>query len=83
MLTLAIFNADVRSFHGRCFNKAMTSRNDLSYVVGEGEDRWDCRPSDEDAAALGKYGLRLGDTAVECADVGNNCEAKYHLKKMH
>ena len=69
--------------HCRCFNKAMTQKNDLSYVVGEGEDRWDCRLSDEDAAGLGRFRLKLGDTKVECTDVGNDCRAEYNLKKMH
>ena len=71
-------------FHYRCFNKAMTAKNDLSYVVGEGEDRWDCRLSDEDAAGLGRFRLKLGETTVECADVvSGDCRAEYRLKKMH
>ena len=61
----------------------MTPKNDLSYVVGEGEDRWDCRLSVEDAAELGRFRLKLGDTKVECADIGSSCGAEYHLKKMH
>ena len=61
----------------------MTPMNDLSFVVGEGEDRWDCRLSDEDAAELGRFRLKLSDTDVECADVAGDCRAEYHLKKMH
>ena len=61
----------------------MTPMNDLSFVVGEGEDRWDCRLSDEDAAELGRFRLKLGDTEVECEDIGENCRAEYCLKKMH
>ena len=67
----------------RCFNKAMTQENDIFFLVGKGEDRWDCRISDAETEELKKYGLQLEDTFVKCPSLADgDCRAGYKLKRI-
>ena len=60
----------------RCFNKAKTPGDDIYFLVGKGEVRWDCFISDEDTEELKNYGLQLWDTFVQCPSLANgDCRA--------
>ena len=62
----------------------MTPENDLYFIVGKGEVRWDCRLLDAETEELKKYGLQLEDTFVHCESLahGGICKAGYKLKKI-
>ena len=61
----------------------MTSGNDLYYLVGKGEVRWECDLSHEDTRELKKYGLLLEDTFVHCPSLADgDCMAGYKLNKI-
>ena len=67
----------------RCSNKAMMSGNDLFYIVGKGEVRWECYVVHEDSRELRKYGLQLEDTFVHCPSLAEgDCRAGFKLKKI-
>ena len=70
----------------RCYNKALRRGNSriLSYIVGQGEDRWDCHPTERDARVLRSHGLELHRTYVKCTDVSSSgaCEASYILREI-
>ena len=62
----------------RCFNKAMTDNQTLSYVIGKGEDRWDCEATDD--AEMREYNVKLAYVIINCKDVRGDCHAVYNLK---
>ena len=59
-------------------NKAKTGN--LSYVIGEGENRWDCRIDEETDRDLKKFWVKVEDVTVHCLDVRGECYAVYKLK---
>ena len=73
----------------RCYNKELRQGNSggnsriLSYIVGQGEDRWDCHPTERDANELKSHGLELHRAYVKCTDVSSGaCEASYILREI-
>ena len=67
----------------RCFNKAMAPENDIFFLVGKGEVRWDCRISDAETEGLKRCGLQLKDTFVHCPSLADgDCMAGYKLNKI-
>ena len=64
----------------KCFNKAITPENDIYYIVGKGEVRWECKLLDQDTEELKKYGLQLENTFVRCPSLADGeCMAGYKL----
>ena len=57
----------------------MGPSNNFSYIINEGEDRWECLVSDDDKGKLSSLNLKLTDTTVHCDDVKDNCKVVYRL----
>ena len=53
--------------------------NNFSYIINEGEDRWECDVSDDDKGKLTSSNLEVTDTTVHCDDVRDNCKVVYKL----
>ena len=70
----------------RCYNRAAGRDNPyvgISYVVGRGENRWDCRASGRDERELRRQGLELHRSGVECTDLASlACKAAYALREI-
>ena len=68
----------------RCVNRAMTPENDIRYIVGSGEVRWDCKVSNGTSERLNKYGLKFQAYFVQCPKLSDgDCRAGYVLKNMN
>ena len=73
----------IQNYSHRCHNKA-ASLNDpynITYIVGQGEDRWHCQLPESDARELRKNDLELDRWIIKCPTL-DDCKAYYTLREI-